>query len=427
MSKRTTVGAGIGLGVIMAVPATAQAEDITVTNLNDSGSGSLRQAIEDANADSDADRILFKSKLSGEISLQESLDLISEPVEIVGPGARRVSVNGNDARILLVATDPGEDVSIAGLTLTNGHARPLFSSGGAIGANDADLTLSKMTIRGNTADLVGGGISMYGGSLTIDSSTISGNTAEGDNGGGGIYASGANDLTIVNSTISGNTAPSADGGGVYVSDDGIATAIRHSTITGNSAYDNGGGLYYFPDEPVELVATIIANNEAADGPDLFGELVDPSFNLIEDPTDSEITTSGGNIVGVDPALKPLKDNGGATDTHAFKKSPAKNKIPKGQSETKDQRGAKRKGKGDIGAYELVKCEGVIVNRVGTGKKDKLKGTKRKDGILGLGGNDKLSGKKGKDGLCGGRGKDKLKGGPGKDKLDGGPGKDKEIQ
>jgi hypothetical protein len=42
------------------------------------------------------------------------------------------------------------------------------------------------------------------------------------------------------------------------------------------------------------------------------------------------------------------------------------------------------GKGDIGAYELVKCQGVIVNRVGTAKKDKLKG------------------------------------GPGEDKLDGGP-------
>jgi Ca2+-binding RTX toxin-like protein len=111
----------------------------------------------------------------------------------------------------------------------------------------------------------------------------------------------------------------------------------------------------------------------------------------------------------------LKNNGGFTNTHAFKKSPAKNKLPKAETPKQDQRGAKRKGKGDIGAYELVKCEGVIVNRVGTAKKDKLKGTKRKDGILGLGGNDVLKGKKGKDGLCGGKGKDKLKGGPGKDK------------
>ena len=54
---------------------------------------------------------------------------------------------------------------------------------------------------------------------------------------------------------------------------------------------------------------------------------------------------------------------------------------------------------------------MIVNRVGTAGKDKLKGTKKKDGMLGLGGNDKLKGKKGKDGLCGGKGKDKLIGGP----------------
>jgi Ca2+-binding RTX toxin-like protein len=111
----------------------------------------------------------------------------------------------------------------------------------------------------------------------------------------------------------------------------------------------------------------------------------------------------------------LRNNGGPTDTHAFKKSPVRNKVSKSQSEQKDQRGAKRTGKGDIGAYELVKCEGVVVNRVGTGKKDKLRGTNKADGMLGLGGNDKLLGKKGKDGLCGGKGKDKLKGGPGKDK------------
>jgi hypothetical protein len=175
-------------------------------------------------------------------------------------------------------------------------------------------------------------------------------------------------------------------------------------------------------------ATIVADNSADnDGDDVYVEgPVDFAFSLIEEP-DPETITGQGNLLSVDPKLKPLKNNGGPTDTHAFKKSPAKNKVPKSESEKKDQRGAKRKGKGDIGAYELVKCEGVIVNRVGTAKKDKLKGTKKSDGILGLGGNDKLAGKKGKDGLCGGKGKDKLKGGPGKDKLDGGPGKDKEVQ
>ncbi len=430
MSGRIRTGAAGSIGALLALPAAAQAEDLKVTNLNDAGSGSLRQAIEDANADPDADRILFKSKLSGEISLQDSLDFILEPVEIVGPGARRVSVNGNDSRLLFVATDPGEDLTIAGLTLTGGHARPLFSSGGAIAANSADLTLSRMVIRDNQAELNGGAIAMFDGSLTIDSSTISGNSADSgvafDNGyGGGIYAT-SSEVTITNSTISGNQA-SQDGGGVYFTS-GSAATLRHVTVVGNDAADDGGGIYS-RSGTLDVIATVVADNEAPpEDQDLFvSGAFDFTFSLIEEPGGSGVSSAGGNIVGIDPNLKPLANNGGPTDTHAFKKSPVKNTVPKSETPKKDQRGAPRKGKGDIGAYELVKCEGVIVNRVGTGKKDKLKGTKKKDGILGLGGNDELSGKKGVDGLCGGKGKDKLKGGPGKDKLDGGPGKDKEIQ
>jgi Ca2+-binding RTX toxin-like protein len=88
----------------------------------------------------------------------------------------------------------------------------------------------------------------------------------------------------------------------------------------------------------------------------------------------------------------------------------------------DQRGLPR-GACDIGAYELVFCRKVPVNRIGGPNKDSLTGTAGKDGILGLGGNDKLRGKGGSDGLCGGPGKDVLKGGGAKDRLDGGPGKD----
>jgi RTX calcium-binding nonapeptide repeat (4 copies) len=446
MRKRTTVGAGISLGAIFALPAAAQAEDIKVTNLNDAGAGSLRDAIESANDDADSDRIIFKSKLSGTIELtsSDSLDIFRGDLNIKGPGARRLAVDaGGDTRVFAVYAGfkglPPIDVTISGLTITGGVA----DAGGSFGdlgggvlnvgpdnsAVEPNLTLKQVHVRGNTAAEDGGGVRNLEGDLTIKSSTLSGNTAEGAFGGGGVY-SGYGDLTIVNSTITGNTSTTEDGGGVYTDSDGPGTSlIRHSTITGNDAADNGGGVYLY--NPTDLVGTIIANNTAGDGPDVFFDSsdddVEMSFSLVEDLGDEDDFTGEGNIFGVDPALKPLANNGGPTDTHAFKKSPAKNKVPKSESEKKDQRGAKRKGKGDIGAYELVKCEGVIVNRVGTGKKDTLKGTKKKDGILGLGGNDKLSGKKGKDGLCGGKGKDKLKGGPGKDKLDGGPGKDKEVQ
>jgi predicted outer membrane repeat protein len=432
MNRRTTVGAGISLGAIMAMPATAQADDFRVTNLQDSAappSGSLREALQEANGNPGADRIIFRSKLSGTLTMADTAGSfnLGGPVEIVGPGARKVTIDADGQSQVFYIDDEAEDVTISGLTITGGDTP---GSGGGIFNEATDLTVLRSTLSGNVAGDSGGGIYSRGGSVTVRETTLSGNTAEGSFGGGGIYTEDSQ-FSIVNSTISGNTATTEDGGGVYVGVENGSGVIRNSTITGNVAGDRGGGLYFF--EPTELVGTIVANNQAGnEGNDVYGDidggLLDASFNLVEDPDTGDDPIPGvGNILGVDPKLKPLKNNGGPTDTHAFKKSPAKNKVPKGQSEKKDQRGAKRKGKGDIGAYELVKCEGVIVNRVGTAKKDKLKGTKKKDGILGLGGNDKLSGKKGKDGLCGGKGKDKLKGGPGKDKLDGGPGKDKEIQ
>jgi hypothetical protein len=444
MRKRTTVGAGISLGVIGALPATAQAETIKVTNLNDSGPGSLRQATEDAFDDEDADRIVFKSKLSGTITMPEGalpMYVVNGDVEIVGPGARKLTIDGGgESKVFGVYDSQGPvSATISGLTITGGDgtSTDFNGFGGGIFSNgDVDLTLSRVTITGNTADAAGGGVASSGGELEIDSSTITANLARGDVvgvfGGGGIHAGGGAELTVRNSTVSGNISltgnnlSAGDGAGIYVANPGSAM-IRHTTIADNDSEGDGGGLFVFT--PSEVTATIIAGNTAEGGGNdvsVADTGVDFSFSLIQDP-DPEAISGASNLLGVDPKLKPLKDNGGPTDTHAFKKSPAKNKVPKSQTEKKDQRGAPRKGKGDIGAYELVKCEGVVVNVVGTGKKDKLKGTKKKDGILGLGGNDKLSGKKGKDGLCGGKGKDKLKGGPGKDKLDGGPGKDKEIQ
>jgi hypothetical protein len=440
--RKAGIGAGVSIGAVFMAPVAAQAEDIKVTNLNDSGPGSLRQALIDAsNDDPDSDRILFKSKLSGTIELDNSSDVLyiyEGDLTIKGPGARKLTVDANGTGKVFGVYSvldglPEISATISGLTITGGNGEgEVDGLGGGILNYYSDLTLKQVTIADNSAAEDGGGVRNLGGDLRIDSSTITGNTAEGAFGGGGVY-SGYGDMTITNSTISGNTSTTEDGGGVYTDADGPgSTVIRHSTITGNHAADNGGGVYLY--QPAQIVGTIIANNTAGNnGPDVYfddSDVIGLNFSLVEDlvPEDEENDFSGeGNVFGVDPNLKPLKNNGGPTDTHAFKKSPAKNKVPKSESEKKDQRGAPRKGKGDIGAYELVKCEGVIVNRVGTAKKDKLKGTKKKDGILGLGGNDKLSGKKGKDGLCGGKGKDKLKGGPGKDKLDGGPGRDKEVQ
>jgi Ca2+-binding RTX toxin-like protein len=436
MGKRrtATTTAGVGLGAILVAPAAAHGEDIRVTNLNGDGSGSLRAAVEAANADADADRVVFKSKLSGTIDLDgNDIEATFADLEIVGPGARRVTVSGGNAGGVfgLLDYNGAIDAAISGLTIADG----VRGEGSGIRmVGDVDVELSRVTIARNEAtDQEGAGAVFFDGnnqgSLQIERSTISNNESTADGAyGGGMFVTQADEFALLNSTISGNTA-GEDGGGIYVTDNPSSTVqIRNSTIANNLARtDDGGGIWAF--YPVEVRGSIVANNSAdAVSPDVHGDEFSAAFSLIEDTDtdDDPIDDQGGNVFGVDPRLKALKNNGGPTDTHAFKKSPAKNKGPS-DAPNQDQRGAPRKGKPDIGAYELAKCEGVIVNRVGTAGKDKLKGTKKKDGILGLGGNDKLSGKKGKDGLCGGSGKDKLKGGPGKDKLDGGPGKDKEVQ
>jgi predicted outer membrane repeat protein len=430
--KRIATGAGLSLAAILTAPAAAQADDFQVTNLSDDipgDSGSLRRAVIEANLTPGADRIIFDSKLSGELSLDDaSMYLYNDPVEIVGPGARMVTIDGHGVSRIFTVQDTTGSATISGLTMTGGSST---LDGGAINSDESDLTLIGSAITnsratGGATDN-GGGLFVAGNSslpedLIILDSTISGNSAEDE--GGGIYTTGI-DLTLRNSTVSSNRARA--GAGIYLEDSEDTDEISNSTVTRNAATQNAGGIQR---GPAALFGSIVAENTAPNAPDLYGPFpFQLQYSLIGDTsgTPVEIDDNGGNLLNVDPKLKPLKNNGGPTDTHAFKKSKAKNKIPKGQTPKSDQRGAPRKGKGDIGAYELVKCEGVIVNRVGTAKKDKLKGTKRKDGILGLGGNDKLSGKKGKDGLCGGKGKDKLKGGPGKDKLNGGPGKDKEVQ
>jgi hypothetical protein len=395
--RRIAAGAGLSLGAVFATPAVAQAEDLRVTNLHADGPGSLRQAMLDANSDADADRVLFKSKLSGEINLPEvpfasPLFIGFGDVDVVGPGARRVTVNAaSDSTIFFAYTFYASslDVSISGLTLSGGRR----SSGGAIvsGSNSGptDLTLSHVTISGNTATSdEGGGVFAYSddgvGSLVVENSTVSGNSADF---GGGIAVYGS-DASIRSSTISGNEA-SSFGGGLYLrSTDPSGVEVRNSTLAGNETGIDGGGISENNNGAI-LRGSIIAGNspdDLDDGPWAT------SFSLIGDATGANINNGGGNLLNVDPKLKPLKNNGGPTNTHAFKKkSPAKNKGPS-DAPNSDQRRAPRKGKPDIGAYEFTKCEGVIVNRVVTAGKDKLKGSKKKDGMLGLGGNDKLSGK-----------------------------------
>ena len=449
-------GAGMSLGATL-VTGTAEAADFTVTNLNDSGAGSLRQAITDANSNPGADRVLFQSGLSGQITLGSLLPTITESLQVLGPGPDKLTVSGNNnSGIFLVYPVPNQQpVTISGLQLTGGK----FSDGGAILSKYASLTVENAVISGNTADdFAGGGIVNQGGSLVLRSSTVSGNSIDGAGGGIYVWQGTPEGTTIENSTITGNTATNTGGGIQFSASSVHPLIIRNSTISGNSAGSSfgGGGLFLDGGSSRTMVNTIVADNTAPVAPDVStysGNTLDASFSLIENPSGATIT-GGPNIFGQDPMLGPLADNGGPTPTQALELvSPA---IDQGQASGVDQRGAPRpfdfagialagSNQADIGAYERVLCGGKLVNEIGTAGNDVIAGTAGSDGILGLGGKDTLKGLAGNDGLCGGPGKDKLKGGKGndtllgqagkdtliggkgKDKLKGGKGNDKEIQ
>ncbi len=264
------------------------------------------------------------------------------------------------------ANESGGGINTSGMTTINNSTISDNSArynGGGINNSYGTLTVDGSTISGNQSiEENGGGISnSYSGTATITDSTISGNSAE--EGGGGITTRGT--LTIQNSTISGNWLTYGGGGGIEVSYG--TTTIKNSTIANNTTgiYGNGGGVFLSKYGTTDIVSTIIGDNTAAiEGNDLFheaGGTLNVDHSLIEsDDTghaipDSSASGDGlGNIVGLDPRLGPLANNGGPTQTHLlYVGSPALNSGSNPDGLTTDQRGeARDDGSGiDMGAFE----------------------------------------------------------------------------
>jgi RTX calcium-binding nonapeptide repeat (4 copies) len=347
----------------------------------------------------------------------------------------------------------GPDVSLqmAGVALTSnettGDVGALWNDGGTVAVRDAvvsansaanccssiantpgTMTLERVTIDGNTSVDDSGVYSDA--ALTVIDSTISGNITTGalDTEGAGFLINGGT-TSIVNSTISGN-ASSTDGGGIFL-DSGTLT-VNNATVTGNTADSDadgtgdGGGIRQQGTGVVTVSNTIIAGNTDTGGqaPDCSGTVTSGGHNLLRATAGCTFASGTGDLVGPDPLLGPLADNGGPTLTHALASgSPAVNAGGPSCAAT-DQRGAPRSGVCDIGAYELTFCKNAVVSRIGTKGKDTLLGTPAADGFLALGGNDVARGQGGRDTACLGAGKDTGAGGGGKDRLFGEGGKDR---
>ena len=189
-----------------------------------------------------------------------------------------------------------------------------------------------------------------------------GNTtgANGSGYGGGIYV--VSELALQSSTIASNSASGSAtdwGGGLFNASTDFLN-ITNSTIAGNQA-DAGGGLY----GSANLANTILAANTAGTAPDVQGTITSLDYNLIQNAAGATLLGATDHvIVGSDPLLGPLQDNGGPMPTMAL--LPGSPALDQGKSFglPTDQRGAPRlfdfasianAGDGDgsdIGAFEL---------------------------------------------------------------------------
>lgn len=278
----------------------------------------------------------------------------------VGEGGGGIYLNGDTAEIT--------DSEISGNSARIGAG--LF--------NGQDETLiTRTTISDNVAIPDGGGLYHWYGDLTLVQSTLRDNRASR---GAGIFnqdygGNGHANLFLVNSTVSGNVA-TLDGGGIY--NDKGDISLHSATIAANQADGDGDGRgagagIYNQNQAggVRLQNSLLADNvrPAAGVPDdCWGSLYSDGYNLIESVSGCTVLGDPtGNIIGQDPQLGPLQDNGGQTWTHAIPLgSPAVEAAhpngcldAQGQLLEKDQRdfGRHLEGDGDgdercdIGAYE----------------------------------------------------------------------------
>jgi hypothetical protein len=250
------------------------------------------------------------------------------------------------------------------LTITKNGGTVANNGGGVY--NSGQLTLSNSTVTANKSNMAGGGI-YNAGVLTLNHSTISGNTAT--NKGGGIANGSSGSLTLNNSTVSGNTTPTG-GGGIH---NAGVIALNNTTLAFNTAGSGAGILNANTSGAVNVRNTIIARNTVGGAvDDCLGSLFSLGYNLIQE----NVSTAAGctltndtstNLIGLDPLLDTLRNNGGKTQTHALLAgSPA---IDAGDSNgcfgsggqlAFDQRGEPRPEDGDfngsfvcdIGAFEL---------------------------------------------------------------------------
>ncbi len=264
----------------------------------------------------------------------------------------------------------------------SGNNAGQYGGGLQISTGAASAIISGSSITGNQAE-VGGGLFTNNGEAILKYSTVADNSATVV---GGVAAVGTptTPVRLVNTTITDNIA--AQIGGLYAN--GVEMnflTVSHNTSTLTAAdgagdgvkrlrggpSENPGGAYIVADSVDSTIAnSIFADNISPGG---FVDLAVVTAAAVVSMDYSLVETAGpgvpggiGNLLGVDPGLGDLADNGGLTLTRAIgETSPA---IDSGNPMTSvefDQRASPYprvfNGRADMGAFEFF-IDGLFADR-----------------------------------------------------------------
>jgi CSLREA domain-containing protein len=327
------------------------------------------------------------------------------------------TISGNSAGT------PGGGISIVGLapvTITNStiSGNSAKTDGGGIFTQAAAVTISSSTITNNHADSdnnstgTGGGLFRSSGAVTLRNTIIGGNF----DGGGVKQAETATVVGTITSAGTKNAAVTVTAAGMTNSPKTLNVAVVNgdnaSAVAGKirvalAADANVSAFFTVSGATNQIILTTItaaANdgtmNIATDngtstgltpaptsadttpgGGDVVGTVQSDGFNLLQSTAGATINQNGGagpNIIGVDPLLTPLADNGGPTKTHAPQCVSKAIDNGKNFTLTTDQRGGTRPfdladsvypnavgGDGsDIGAFETQSGGGCVPLAIG---------------------------------------------------------------
>jgi CSLREA domain-containing protein len=290
-------GPQIASAATLVVTTVADDDGSSAPNcLSGSGACTLRGAIAAA---SPGDTITFST--TGTVLLTNGTLMFSKNLIIAGPGAKVLTVDGQHvAGVFAIGSG---DVTLSGLTITNGSAAPAGPGGGVVNSS-GNVTIDSSIVVANVAESgSGGGIYNAAGTMMVRNSSIINNSATE---GGGIYSSGP--FVLVNSTISNNSANTAGG----IRNNGTPLTLIHATLTSNS----GGGILtcgVSQCQAVQLRNSIVAMNTAGMNSNCNGRISSLGNNLSDDTTCFTGGTNGDIVTGT-PLLGTLGDHGGPTQT-----------------------------------------------------------------------------------------------------------------